>query len=154
MNYLRSLGSTCLQETLQTVTEQTFEALAFLSPGEPTDQTAETQVWAQVGFQGPVAGRLSLSLPQAMLATLTANMLGLAEEAVTEAQQSDALGEALNVICGNLLPNICGRSAVFRVEAPQVRVQQPEGKPLTDVVLDFDEGTARVCLHLHEDVQT
>ena len=47
-------------------------------------------------------------------------MLGYEDETdLTDVQKQDGFRELANVICGNLLPALAGRNAVFDVQAPQ-----------------------------------
>jgi CheY-specific phosphatase CheX len=145
------METTALAEKLQQATTRTFELLAFLCAAEPDATPPDAEVAAaSIGFSGPQAGYLRLRVPQRMVATIAANMLGLDEAETTADQQRDALGETLNVICGNLLPALEGPQAVFRVLAPEV----PAGPLATDMPptattrVAFDEGWAEVALHL------
>ena len=145
------METTALAESLQQATTRTFELLAFLCAAEPSAPPADAEVTgASIGFSGPRVGYLRLRVPQRLVATIAANMLGLDEAETTADQQRDALGETLNVICGNLLPLLEGARAVFRVLAPQVpAVPEAVGLPASATArVAFDEGWAEVTLHL------
>jgi len=58
---------------------------------------------ATLGFTGPVSGSYYLLVPAVMAKEITANFLGLSEEEVNEAQESDTVKEALNMIGGHML---------------------------------------------------
>ena len=64
----------------------------------------------------------------------------------------DALGEIGNVICGNVLPALGGKEAVFDLSAPEVRTGQlPEVSGMEQVAgirLGVDEGRAELTIHL------
>ena len=109
-------------EILQRVAEETFEALAFLLPmPEPDEPIDCPTVIVNVGFNGPFNGKLVVTLPEAVLVELTANMLGIDEgEGISVDSQQDALKELANVVCGNVLPEIAGSAAVFNVAAPEL----------------------------------
>ena len=109
-------------EILQRVAEETFESLAFLLPmPEPDDPINCTTAIVAVGFDGPFNGELIVTLPEAVLAELTANMLGLDDgDNIPAETQQDALKELANVVCGNVLPEIAGTTAVFNVAAPRL----------------------------------
>ena len=123
-------------DALSQVAEETMMSLAFLfllNDEETADVGDVEKVVASVDFSGPFAGALFVSAPTALLPELAANMLGFEEEAGEPGPevQNDALKELLNVICGNLLPEIAGAEAVFKVHAPQVC-----GGGIPDVYLD------------------
>lgn len=103
---------------------KTFEELAFLfafAKDEADPRQADQTVAARVSFAGFFSGSLVMKLPVNVLPELTANMLGLDEqEETTLDQQYDALKETLNVVCGNLLPEIAGTQAVFNIDSPEI----------------------------------
>ena len=109
-----------LATPLSRAATESFETLAFcfveLGPLEPFSPD-EVDGVVVVAFRGPFSGALALQLSGGILATLTANMLGL-DETPSPELQLDALGEAANVICGNVLPRVAGPSAMFSLGAP------------------------------------
>ncbi len=113
-------------ETLQAVAEETAMSLAFLFTAMDEQDVATHEgptILGHVEFEGPVRGALFLRAPTGMLPELAANMLGMDEdrqEVPTWDQQLDALRELINVICGNLLPQIAGTEAVVRVSPPEL----------------------------------
>jgi CheY-specific phosphatase CheX len=143
-----------IREALSQVAVETFEKLAFMfafpedgEPGEPV----EDMVSAGVVFSGPFSGEVTIHISKALLPELAANMLGLDDEAdVTLDQQYDALKEALNVVCGNLLPAIAGREPIFNMEMPRVlsRDEMPKSDPVSGVRLEFDEGECKLAIYV------
>ena len=112
-----------LEEILWSVTEETFEALAFLLPmPEPTEPfESGPAVAVSVRFHGPFNGKVVVTLPEAVLGELACNMLGLDDGAeIPVDTQQDALKELANVVCGNLLPEIAGTTTVFNVDGPKL----------------------------------
>lgn len=148
-------------EPLMEVAGETLEQLAFMfsfpDDMDPDAIWAADVVGAQVGFDGPVTGNLLLAISSAALPELTANMLGLDEDAaIPEDQQKDALKEALNVICGNLLPRIGGVEAVFDIRPPVIldtdtvrqKVAAARENPgaWSSALLSLDEGACQLYL--------
>ncbi|MDM8539151.1 hypothetical protein QUF70_20550, partial [Desulfobacterales bacterium HSG17] len=83
----------------------------------------------------------------------TGNMLGIEEdETSTSEQQYDALKELLNVICGNLLPEIAGKEAIFKVGMPQIYLNQaPSFYGLTSISsakLAIEDGECDIHLYI------
>ena len=148
-------------EQLIEVAGETLEQLAFVfSFPDDTDPAA---IWeadvtgARLTFRGPLQGELLMASSSAALPELTANMLGLEEGEVPPVdQQKDALKEALNVICGNLLPRIGGADAVFDIQAPEVVDAAAARKHVDDcrrnaaewssAALRLDEGECQLYL--------
>ena len=147
------------------VAGETLEQLAFVFsfPDDTHPDTLwETEVTgARVAFSGPVRVELLLVISQAAVPELAANMLGLDEGLVPpEDQQQDALKEALNVICGNLLPRIGGAEAVFDIQSPEaldgaavkrsVDEWRQQAKTLSSAALSLDEGECQLYLSCSE----
>ena len=112
-----------MNNILHHVAEETLENLAFLfSFGEKEDFLGQGSplVALRVLFTGEFSGELVMRISQGVLPEMAANMLGLDEEDVSEADQLDAASETLNVICGNLLPAIAGKQAVFNITSPEI----------------------------------
>jgi CheY-specific phosphatase CheX len=138
-----------LESILTRVAEETLERLAFLfsyPEDAATARALESGVTARVAFTGPVAGALMIHVSEAVLPELTENMLGESDVAFTLDEQQDALRELLNVICGNLLPEIAGKKAIFNIMAPEILSAAPtdfaEGArlPAARVIRSLDEG--------------
>ncbi|MDJ0721141.1 MAG: chemotaxis protein CheX [Desulfobacterales bacterium] len=143
------------------VAADTLEQLAFIfSFSEELDENAlweDGVTGCHVTFDGPHQGEILLAANSAVLPELAANMLGMDdEEAPSQEHQEDALREALNVICGNLLPRIGGVEAVFDISAPSVlpgdeirtrleafKVAHPE---FGAAYLSLDEGECHIYL--------
>jgi CheY-specific phosphatase CheX len=98
----------------------TFESLALLLPSvelTPAEAAVAATHAVRVAFTGPLRGALEVRVTADVARSLAENMLG-----VDDADPSlvrDALGEVANVVCGNLLPDIGGREAVFHLSAPE-----------------------------------
>jgi len=119
------------EEILARVAQEVLETMAFalVLPGEPEPSGEAPVARARVSFEGPFCGSVSLAVPGAVLPELTATMLGTEESGgPTPEQQSDALGELANVMCGNLVQALAGPEPVFRLDAPQVTTE-PETAP-------------------------
>ena len=143
------------EDRIRDISLSTFEELGFLLPAwddglddEPfSDDFMET---VRVRFSGPCSGVLELGLSPQALEGLASNMLAV-DGPPEPALLRDALGEAANVICGNLTPVLADRKAVFRLEAP---APVPEDDPLArvhpdeDLWISLDAGAARVRLFL------
>ncbi len=147
-------------QPLHSVTEETFQSLAFMFSMGPDESEPAGPLPAitavSVAFAGPFGGRVLLGVCDEMLPSLAGNMLGLEDgQSATVEQQHDALKELVNVICGNLLPAIAGSTEVFHVHPPQVVQPKPaEGEGLdlsgasATAALTLDSGLAQVALFL------
>ncbi len=146
------------EKTLSNIAIETFEKLAFLFafPADEADTgQPDSMVTAGVSFAGSFSGTLIIKVSAEALPELAANMLGVDEdEETTLDQQHDALKETLNVICGNLLPEIAGRQEVFNIDSPQiVTVEQtieknPDRSSTYHVKLALDDGQCELLLFI------
>ncbi len=148
------------EEALGRVVEQTLEQLAFLfampdeSAGALDDSDAQV---VRIGFSGPFGGELFLALSSQAIPELIGNMLGVDDgEALPLEQQDDALRELLNVVCGNLLPEIAGPKAVFDLTAPELLgggslASAIEGRTsAAQMCFSLDEGGVATALFLEK----
>lgn len=153
-------------EILSRVASETLEQLTFLF-SFPADEKIKTELdsvaVARVMFTGPFSGALVITVSAQVLSELTANMLGVdCEEVTTSHQKDDALKESINVICGNLLPAIAGRQAIFDIGSPEIitgseaikeATEEYAGCPPTSIVsLDIDGEQCTLYLFGNEHV--
>ncbi len=152
-------------QILSEVAAETLEQLAFIfSFAEDPEEDAiwdEDVTGCHVTFSGPHQGEILLVINSAVLPELAANMLGMDDdEEPPQEHQEDALKEALNVICGNLLPKIGGVEAVFDISAPAIHpvaAMQPKVEALKTApagcgaaFLSLDEGECHIYLRYDE----
>jgi len=146
---------------LMEVAGETLEQLAFIF-SFPDDMDSDA-IWAEnvtgcrVTFSGQNQGGLLMLISSDALPELAANMLGLEEdEAPPLDQQHDAVREALNVICGNILPRIGGVEAVFDIQKPEIlateaarammNAYQSDPQGYASARLSLDEGECQLYL--------
>lgn len=121
-----------IKAVMSRVVIETLEQLAFLfsSSEDEIDLLTPNSMAVNVTFSGPFSGQLTMKMSKLVVLELTANMLGIDEEGITHDQQSDALKETINIICGNLLPAIAGDQAIFNINAPMIidgeDIKEPE----------------------------
>jgi len=141
-----------LQAALTTATRSTFEELGLLLVAEdPAATGAPPAAGARVDFDGPWAGCVVLRVSDDVLDAAAANMMGR-DAPPAEPLRRDALGEMANVLCGNLLPLVAGRRALFRLEAPRwlgaADEDVPPGRARVTITFDVEAGQASATLHL------
>ena len=118
------------------------------------EAAAPLAVAVGVRFDGPLRGRLELRVSGDVARCVAENMLGVdaLDLDADGALVRDALGEVANVVCGNLLPEIAGRDAVFRLDAPRAfdgaGAGCGHGTPAAALSLGVDGGRAELALHL------
>lgn len=131
----------------------TFEELGFLFHNEdlaPEQQIAEVDGTVRVDFQGPFKGHLVLRVCGDLLPMIAANMLGEVEPPSSE-MQLDVLGELGNVVCGNALPLIAGRTSVFHLSAPSIVYDKVAGEDATaQAKIGLEQGRADVLLFIEK----
>ena len=149
-----------LEKILSETVVQTLEKLAFIFASSEDDFEAlnlEEADIAKVSFKGPFSGTLVMAIAKEALPELAANMLGEDNyDAVTIEQKQDTLKETLNIICGNLLPDI-DKTAVFDIDAPETTDHSffDEAKRFPHKItanLSLDEGSCVVWLFIEDEV--
>jgi len=150
---------TDLKTELYNAAMRTFEDLTMMLPSDVLDDSQEAaKVNASVAlrFTGRMAGRLVVSICGDILPGIAENMLG--EDAPPDEKgQLDALGEIANVICGNVLPCICGTKEVLHISAPEVLENSASaircfGEPAAEVKVGLEEGRADLYLYFDNPV--
>ena len=145
-----------IKKILYQVTEDVLGKLAFMFTF-PEDERelieSNSVLTASVSFEGLYKGTLVMIISDHVLPELTGNMLGIEEdETTTSEQQHDALKELINVICGNLLPEIAGKEAIFKVGMPRIFLNQiPSFTGLTSVSsakLAIEDGECDIHLYI------
>lgn len=127
-----------------------LENLAFVFAFDEGEERKPEGPCVELCFSGPFSGSFFLWLDSSLLNEITENMLGVDEGApVTETQREDALKEAANIICGNLLPEIGGREAVFDLIPSGVNTSGG-----LDLALKGRRVSCRVTLSSEESVLT
>jgi CheY-specific phosphatase CheX len=145
--------SSLLETQLYKATGRTFEELGFMLPSselEEGQRTARAEAAVEIGFQGPFAGRLVLSVSGGILPAIVANMLG-DDDSNGEGSQNDALGELANVICGNVLPGIAGNKVTFDLAPPRLidpATVRKQERLSCEVHVGIEQGRADVYLYL------
>ena len=145
-----------IKTILSRIAVKTFEELIFLcafDEDEANTGQIDPAVAAGISFSGFFSGTLIMKLSAKILPQLTTNMLGVDEqEETTLDQQYDALKEALNVVCGNLLPEIAGRREVFNIDPPVIVAEDGVAKksnsrnPICKITLALEEGSCELSL--------
>jgi CheY-specific phosphatase CheX len=147
-----------IAERLARIAAETLEKLAFVF-SEPQkgmgSVLAADSASAQIQFSGSCSGTLVLTMSNPALSGLAANMLGLDDDAdPTLDLKRDTLKEILNVICGKLLTELGGRTAVFQLQPPELLLDAATAcmarPPTATTDLVFDEGGAQLRLFLDE----
>lgn len=154
-----------IKEILSRVAVETLEQLAFIfsfPEDGPVEIDYDSVMAVSVSFTGPFTGGLVMTASPQVLLELAVNMLGVDDDEVpTLDQQYDALKEAMNIICGNLLPAIAGKQAVFDIGSPEIitggeaikeATEKYNGRSPTSMVrLDLDGE--QCTLYLFGDIQ-
>jgi len=118
-----------LFETAQRIFEEAAFAFVDYPSEEECDMSDDKSISCMVGFSGPFTGRMIITSSEALARTVAANMMGVEEDDEdSEKKCKDALGEILNMICGNLLPAIAGTKVEFRIGAPTEISQEEKSR--------------------------
>lgn len=134
---------------IEEVGVRTLEQLAFLFL-VPIDAECdhEDPIEVRVEFEGLYKGAVYLRVSAPMAHEIAQNMLGI-DGASDRGVVEDALKECVNVLCGNILPELFGKREVFKIHGPE-RVEEEIGDLLEKemgllVSFESDEGS---CLSI------
>lgn len=149
-----------LENIISDVAMETLEQLAFVFASSADEENLISDVpcvAAKVAFNGPFNGKLFMKTSNQVVDEITVNMLGIDEdEEVSSDQRCDALKETINVICGNILPEIADKKAVFNIDAPEVLTEsddieaslKDQGNPAAVAKLDIDDEACDLYLFM------
>jgi len=148
---------------LSDVAMETLEQLAFIfaSQADEEDLISGTPcIAAKVAFEGPFKGKLFMKTSKQVVDEITVNMLGIEEEEkISSDQRCDAFRETINVICGNVLPEIADKKAVFNIAPPEILTEsgaiesilKDHGAPAAVAKLDIDDEACDLYLFVDID---
>ncbi len=132
--------------------KQVFGETFFTYVEEAAGVAAEPKAFAlesEISFSGELTGRLRLVLSRRLAEQMAANLVGQEPEGLSEELVADAVNEAANILCCNLL-RLAGVQA-SAVSIPVARGFQEE--PSAGQAFEFDaEGEPlRVVIRLEDD---
>ncbi|MFI5909441.1 chemotaxis protein CheX [Dactylosporangium sp. NPDC051541] len=120
----------------------------------PTVQDAKT-ITAAVSITGAWEGHVRVIAPPSVAADITAIMLAMDKEEITDQDVTDAMGELINVVGGNIknrgaqpaklgLPVVATGKMLFPAtkETHRLALRWPEGDPITFSVLHVNPDRA------------
>ena len=132
-----------------------FQEMCLMFPDqELTDEqkAAKLDVGVAVEFEGSSSGKLLLRVSSSILPEMAANMLG-ADESPPVEQQYDAAKEIANIICGNIVPAVCGPEGLYNLRAPKLvdagDGAEIPGEPAARAVVGMEDGRAEVLLYIY-----
>lgn len=147
--------SSQMEKFLYQAAASIFEELGFVFADcdlNKRQKSALFEASAGVVFQGSMCGKVVVQLYGGLLPTLASNMLG-ETRAPGKTLQRDAFKEIVNVICGNLLPNLAGKKAVFNLRPPRFYESAEtieQNSATAKVQIGLAQGRAEVSLFVDE----
>ncbi|PWT99764.1 MAG: hypothetical protein C5B51_26450 [Terriglobia bacterium] len=105
------------------VLEQMFFVRALNEPN-PSPPATESQLVAEVSFEGQPSGRLGLRVNAAAARSIAADFLGEDECSLSEGQVGEVICELANIICGSVLSSVESETT-FRLKSPRL-LSMPE----------------------------
>ena len=113
-----------LHDLLPEATAQTLELMAFVAalPLDAPPALPPGAVIVSLRFRGYLQGCVELGTSEAFGQMLADNILGPGEdESQGRLRSQDALKEALNVLCGTLLRQLCAAGKVVEMSLPEIK---------------------------------
>lgn len=139
-----------------------FEVTCFMFPLEEQEieegaKFSEDVKRAAVDFNGAAEGRMIIHPSEELLTAIAANMLGV--ENPSEDEESGALCEIANIICGNIVPLFAEDDDICYVEPPVIVEentavpQDIENIETENVQIYLDEGTVEISVYYSIEVK-
>ena len=148
-----------VSKTMSRVSIETLEQLAYMfsSPSEKNEMLTPDATVASVPFSGPFSGRLTIKIDTSPVLELVANMLGIDENEIDSEQKSDAIKETLNILCGNLLPEIAGNQEIFHIKTPRIiskeeLIEGEKEEAFAATTLSIDDEMCSIYLFVDSDI--
>jgi len=113
--------STTRRSELATIVGDVLGDLAFLVGGDRPPVPASGAAWMEcrIAYSGPVGGTLHCWCTRDFALQLAANLLGLSpDNPAVLSGIDDALGEFMNVVCGQFVTACHGTDRVFNLSIP------------------------------------
>ena len=159
---MMELNNRQLADAISEVIEELV--LMFVDMPEQPPEDWQPQIRATIEFTGPYDGQLVLLANNELCDTLAANLLGADHhDAEVLANAHDALGELLNVVCGNMVTKLFSTQYAFHLQMPVVEPYNSEQQDTdtdqrdqadqgcTECVLIMDDQPAKFTLQLVRD---
>lgn len=123
-----------VQTTLLDVISRVLADLAMMIVEKPAKwPKIKYDLIGHIAFDGQRKGYLYIRCFEEFAKDFASNLLGVPKEDITEAEQLDAIGELLNVVCGNIVTDIFDSKAIFSLTPPLVEwIVQGEEIPNKD----------------------
>ncbi len=141
--------------SLYTVFTEVLERYAFMfsevaDAAECVVDPKQRYLHAEIGFDGPLKGSISMMATRKFGYCVAANVLGLEPDDVDEAYADDAFRELLNITCGDYLEARAGNKAVFDVGIPCVKLIDSNAakkavRDLLNIVIMVDDFLVVMC---------
>jgi CheY-specific phosphatase CheX len=125
---------------------EVLESMYFTTVLEASSQCAQPpapqagQLAFGLRFRGDIHGSFGLSIDGPMALALAANFLGEEEEALTEVEVAEVVGELTNMFCGSIVSRIEG-STKFALSHPEPLIPEATGLDILTSTLETDGGT-------------
>ena len=137
-----SMAQPDTQPALGAIVGNVLGDMAFLVSDDDGAACDHDGTWltGAIRYRGPMNGRIKCWFTAQLAAELAANLLGL-EPNSAQAQQDagDAVGEFMNVLCGQLVTTWFDRSAIFDLSIPEV-------SKTSQAPADAEPGGQHACL--------
>lgn len=141
---LRTFLAECCAEVLDSMYFTTVLAIKHQLDGWPVVTPDALAFYLQ--FEGHIRGNFGISLDASMARTLASNFLGEEEEALTQLEVAEVVGELTNMLCGSVVSRIEGKFALTHPEPYLASNQRVPGQDESILVslLETDMGSLKI----------
>jgi hypothetical protein len=132
-------------DALRTAIVLAMERLCFASAQAFLDDVpAGPALDACVAFRGPSSGSVGIAIP-VHAARGFVDALLLPDARADRIELGDLVSELANIVCGNVVPSIFGRTSVHVLSPPQLA--RSTAPVIATAVVDFGAGWVAATLH-------
>jgi len=132
-------------DTLRTAIMLTMERLCFTSAESFADDLpAGATLDASVAFRGPVSGAVGVAVPPRAVPGFLDALL-LPDARADRLAHRDFVCELASIVCGNVVPRIFGRNAVYILSPPELA--RPSAPVVATAVVHVTGGWVAATLH-------
>ena len=139
------LRATSDVDALRTAIVLAMERLCFASAQAFLDDVpAGPTLDASVAFRGPISGWVGIAIP-VHAARGFVDALLLPDARADRIEPGDFVSELANIVCGNVVPRILGRTSIHVLSPP--RLVRSSAGVIATAVVDFGVGWVAATLH-------
>jgi len=129
-----------MSEKAYFITAKVFQEAFFMLPLKERKDIVDKYYFYRINYCGDKKGKLIMKISENLLKTIHSNITSILDE---EYDFKDTGKEILNIVCGNLLPEIFSQNEIYKLSSPEIIEEKEIGFDyLLSFSVFFEEGDA------------